>query len=221
MKWLAVTGLVVILVPIAGVVPQPRAVAQDAVRGARVFDTSGSKSKPCAPVDAGHSRFVRGGCRARAYDFSTQLSIRTAFGMMRFGNCATLFDLSIAAGGRMWLDNLRIGGEQPCSDVWPCSPPEVIALRKTPLDTPPLGLVPPWQGKLLTAQGGGFAGRFGFCVDTCVGRYDGEVHVKLVRKDGAWVMRARSAGVGATGLAVDADWDMIEPSNFALKPAGR
>jgi hypothetical protein len=219
MRRLALLATAAIVLGITGVGLERPADVAEADGGVRVLDTGGSQPAPCGPVDVRGGRFVRGGCRTRASDLSMALSIRTAFGETSFGNCVTLFDVTFTADGRMWLDNLRIGGDQPCSDVWPCSPPQVIALRKTPLHAPPLALVPPWRGELLAARGSRFEGHFRFCVDTCAGRYQGDIHVDLVREDDDWVMRARSAGVGATGLEVNADWDMVEPSDFDLKPA--
>lgn len=214
------TGLAAIALSLAAaaLVDRPSTSADAAVQGVRVLDTSGSTPMPCKAVDVASGPFVTGGCPAGAYDFSVALSIRTVFGAMEFGECTTNFDVTLAADGRLWLDRLLIGGTPPCNDAWPCSPPSVIALRKKQSDSPPRDKVPPWRGRLVSGDEDSFDGSVRFCIDTCVGRYGGDIDIRLVRHDGGWQMRASSAGVGAGSLEVDADWDLDDPADFDLAP---
>lgn len=192
------------------VLPAATAGQAPEARGVRVLDTGGSKPVPCPPVDAKAEPYVKGGCRANAYDFSMVLSVRTLFGAVHFGDCTTSFATTIAADGRFWLDDLKIGGASPCNDVWACASPAVIAMRKKRTDAPPRGKVPPWRGRLKTADDGSFRGSLGFCIDTCLGRYEGAVDVRLVELgDGDRKLVASSEGVGTGSLEVDAEWDMM------------
>jgi hypothetical protein len=196
---------------------QPQAMAGGSDRGVQVFDAGASAPSPCRPVDPRGGRFVRGGCRVRATADDAVLSIRTAFGRLHFGDCPIYFDLTFSADGRIWIDNIEIAGESPCSDIWPCAPARVIAMRTKVTYGPPPAHVPPWQGELVAAPDGGLAGRFRLCVDSCVGRYVGTVRTTLVRTHGEWIMRARLAAVGDTPLEVDATWRMTGSFGFDLK----
>lgn len=221
-RWLlsVVMGLAIAVTLAAG---SPSGVAESDDRGVLVTDTS-PRPAPCPRVDATGGRFVRGGCRARAESDHTLFSIRTALGRIRFADCPTRFDVTLAADGRMWLDNLWIlsrFGEPVCADIWPCAPPEVIARRTKASYAPPRALVPPWRGELLRPGRGGYVGRFRLCVDSCVGRYAGDVEVTLTRSGPGWAMRAQAAAVGDTQLELDAEWAMSGSAGFDVEPRGR
>lgn len=219
-RWAAVAAaLLMAALAVAGpTAGEGSAGEETASRSIQVLDSSGPRPTPCPDVNPAGEPFVRGGCQAGAYDFDMVLSVRTLFGAVHFGDCIGDFDMRIAADGRFWLDDLSIGGPVPCNDTWPCAPPEVIAMRKRRIEVPPRTEVPPWRGRLTAASGGGFEGSFGFCVDTCLGRYRGDVDVRMERKDGRWTMRAKSQGVGVGSMEVDAEWELRDPSDL-LGPA--
>lgn len=175
----------------------------------RTPENAGDQDAPalarCAPVDT-RGAFVTGGCRARARSLEVEFRIRTVFGTMPFGVCGVDFDLSIAEDGRVWLDDIRIGGPAPCSDLWPCAGPKAHAKRKSRLTPPPRALVPPWRGQLVALDGGGFEGSFRLCVDTCAGRYAGPVRFEIRDSDDGWALRTLGGGVGTGGLLVAAEW---------------
>ncbi len=179
----------------------------------------GSPLTGCGAVDTS-GRFVRGGCSAAAYTYRSNVTVRTAFGSIPFGACTIAFDVSIDGQGRMWLDNLRIGGLSPCNDMRPCAPPEVLAKMDDPYDAIPLDKAPPWTGKLRAAGDGNFTSAIEVCVDTCIGRYEGKVNVSLVDIAGpSWRMVMKNAGIGETGFAIDGKWE-VEPRGrrFDLSP---
>jgi len=147
------------------------------------------------------------------------LSIRTALGKVRFGDCPLSADVTLSAGGRMWLDALTFGGgAEPCGDILPCAPPEVLARRLVYSSRED---VPPWRGRLTGAQDGGFVGHLRFCSDNCLGRYQGVVRVTLERERGRWIMRARSAPVGNTPLEIDSTWTLTGRSGLSLRSTGQ
>lgn len=179
-----------------------------------VLDTSGPGRAPCGPVDTS-GPFVAGGCPARANSLRVGLEIRTAFGALPFGECGVDFDLTFSRDGRIWFDDLRIGGPAPCSDVWPCTTARVLTAigrrEGRRLKPPPRRSTPPWQGRLEVARDGGFDGSVRLCIDTCAGRYAGEVGFRLVMGDAGWIIRLRSAGAGTSGLEVSGDLDLLAP----------
>lgn len=176
----------------------------------QVSQTGASRGEPCPPIDATGGRFVRGGCRGVANAYATTLNVRTAFGRMKFGDCTTNFDMTFGADGEIWLDKLMLSGARPCGDVRPCAPPSVLALREDGVGPPPMDKVPPWRGRVLAVDGGDVvSARFRFCIDTCLGRYDGDLDVRLTKRDGRWRMRAESAGLRGSGLEVDGEWDVF------------
>jgi hypothetical protein len=203
----------------------PEAAAQSRAAGSpgpvRVLDGRGPDAKPCPPVDTS-GPFVKGGCPARANAFSTIFTIRTVFGGMRFGDCTTDFDLTFSADGRIWFDDLRFGGTPPCNDVWPCSPRSVIDLRTDMTKGPPRDKVPPWRGRLLGRSGDGtYRGRFRLCLDTCAGRFDGDVAFTLRRTAEGWKLRASRSGLDSSSLEVDAEWNLLDDRpDFGVEPAG-
>lgn len=180
------------------------------------FDASRGAPRPCAPVELG-GRFVAGGCRAVATAFETPLSIRTPFGKTSFGDCTTTLDVTIGRDARIWLDNIRIGGPSPCNDIRPCAPPAVLARMDDPYDDLPLAKAYPWRGRLTSAAGdAAFRGEVVVCFDTCVGRYEGPVEIRIERKAAGWRMRADDAGVGDGGLTIDGDWS-LGPAKLELR----
>jgi len=170
----------------------------------RVFDVRTPKAELCARVDTS-GPFVRGGCTGRANVFIATTSIRTVFSRMRFGNCGFDFDFTLGADGRVWMDDLKIGGASPCSDLRPCASRAVLALRKLGFGPAPRDKVRPWTGRVLSRAADGYNLRFRMCVDTCLGRYAGDIDMTLVRDGDGWLMRAESAGVGDTGFEIDGE----------------
>ena len=197
--------------------PAATTAGADGAAGVAVLDASGAgRPAPCGPVSTS-GRFVDGGCPGRANSLGVTLEVRTVFGVMPFGECGTDFDLTLSRDGRIWFDDLRIGGPAPCSDIWPCAGAEAHARRTGGrLAPPPPALVPPWRGRIEALPGGGFGGSFRLCIDTCLGRYAGDVAFRLVRGDAGWIMRTSTAGVGEGGLQVTVDWNLIEPADFDL-----
>jgi hypothetical protein len=175
--------------------------------GIRILKSDRSDASPCEDVDL-HGRFVRGGCSGKGNAFAVRMSIRTAFGPMRFGDCALYFQMTLAASGRLWLDDLHVAGSAPCSDSRPCASRTALAARKASFGPAPPDKVRPWTGQVVGRAGDGYPVRFYMCIDTCIGRYAGDVEMTLARQGHGWRLRARSAGVGDGGLELDGDIDI-------------
>jgi len=186
--------------------------------GVEAFDTRGGERRPCPPVDTS-GNYVRGGCKSFATTLQTNVVVRTAFGALPFGyHCAFSFNLHIDRTGRTWMDRILIGGgaATPCNDIRPCEP---NALKPSPADRRNKGAdnpvdFDPWRGQL-RAEGDRFINRFDMCVDTCAGRFEGQMEFALVREDAGWTVRAEAAPAGTSGLAFDGEWP-LDPGRFDL-----
>jgi hypothetical protein len=135
---------------------------------------------------------------------------------MPFGNCIFTFDLSLAADGRLWLDDVRVGGTSPCNDTWACSPTDAPGWADDVHFRPQRASRYPWEGRLEMRGEHGARGYVRACLDTCLGRFEGRMEIEVLRKGGSWVMRARPTGVGASGLAIAGEWS-LEPAAFAIQ----
>lgn len=210
-------ALALLLTPPAPAVEQPVRVT--------AYDTRGDARAECPDVVTS-GRFVEGGCRSLANSSEVHLMTRTVVGALPFAyGCSFAFDLTIAGDGRVWMDRLMFGGgtAAACNDVRPCEP---NALRQSAEDrrwarrhsvrnaSSPTDFVP-WPGRLRPAGDGRFVADLSVCLDTCAGRYDGDLELTLVRRAGRWTLVARDAPIGATGLTFDAEW-LLQPGRFDL-----
>ena len=185
--------------------------------GFEVMDTGGATPAPCGAVDTS-GPFIRGGCSSQAHEFTTRLFIRTAFGAIPFGRCTINWNMHVDRTGRVWIDKVRIGGGSPCNDIRACIPDAVSGRIAKPTDDWPLSRAFPWRGRI-NDDDDGFAVRVDVCLDTCVGRYAGELDFGLGGGEGDWALKAVAAGVGDQSLQIDGEWD-LDPGQFEIRRTG-
>jgi|GEM_PF-6805891 len=115
------------------------------------------------------------------------MKVRSAFGAFDLGECESDFSLRLGRANRSLIDGLNL----VCTDITPCK-----GYMQRPL---------PGQ---LTHTAQGIRIKTHFCVNTCIGTYEGEVVLRLEKMKGAWKLRAVSAPVGDGGLELNSTWDL-------------
>jgi hypothetical protein len=115
------------------------------------------------------------------------MKVRSAFGAFDLGRCESDFSLRFGRGNRTRIDGLHL----VCTDITPCK-----RYMQRPL-----------PGRLThTAQG--IRIQTHFCVNSCVGAYEGDVTLRLKKVRGARKLRAVSAPVGDGGLELNSTWNL-------------
>jgi hypothetical protein len=139
----------------------------------------------------------------------------TLFGDQSLGRCKVDLQMRVDRDGAVTISDVEIvkrsldssvPGQAACGDLHPCG-----RSLNAPEEAPTL----PWHGRLRDP-----AGRprnvieLDFCLDTCLGRFEGPVTLPLTTGPGRRVrLRARRARVGVSGLELSGD--------LPLRPVGR
>jgi hypothetical protein len=159
-----------------------------------VFNTSGPKPVRCSDIDISDPRNVTGGCQVDLRGEAIRMSIQSVVGEIEFSECISTTTLHIDKAGRTAL-HVLISGMQPCNDVRPCRSD----------DERVLGYLP-WMGRLVPDPGGWLRNEMHVCLDTCMGKFEGRLSMRLERVRGRLRGRTLEEPVGTSGYQLDGRW---------------
>jgi hypothetical protein len=166
--------------------PAPERIPSNAVNVRKANATSG---QPCPPTDTHRFPAIRGGCTLQLTSEGIDVSVWTPFGVIAFGTCNLDADLRIDDGGHVWITQFMISGINPCSDVVPCTDRNVVMV--------------PWQAALERTDDGSWTLPIAdACLDTCLGRSEGDWRFHLVEGKRNWQLRLASM-LGTSGWRLD------------------
>lgn len=202
-------GTIIALAAMALLAPAPTATtAPDAQRSVHV--SAASDQAGCPAISRGRGGAARGGCVLKMGSQGIDVSVLTAVGEMPFASCLFFYTVHVDAGGRTLVSGVEMFGDSPCSDAVPCFPRSFFTdgIQDT---------APAWDGRLTPDGQGGFLHRVDACLDTCMGRFEGEVVLRLERDArGRWRSLAGEATVGRSGWTFDGAWKVDAPRGFAI-----
>lgn len=154
---------------------------------ATVSNAANARRPRCPEVTSRRFPVISGGCVLTTDDEWLELSVRSPFGTMDLGMCEIWFRLRLDGKGRGWLDQFSIAGPNPCNDVVPCFDRNDHVI--------------PWQARIedaVAADPGSNRLSLDACLDTCVGRFEGDWKLDIVERPRGWRLRP-TGGLAKTG----------------------
>lgn len=192
-----ITGLALAAMAIASTASAGSAAAQgDSVTALNL--TTG-KAIPCDELSASSYPVIRGGCNVYG-TAPIDITVRTMFGPLRFGRCEVSVNFLIGPTGRTWLQSFESGSGGACGDMLPCR-------EKAPAAEIASANKLPWKGTI-TPSSGRPRVELDLCLDTCMGKFEGNVPFTLIQERGDLTLRARNSVAGVSGLELDGQWDL-------------
>jgi hypothetical protein len=173
--------------------------AADASQGVRVSQTAADGgTAPCSPIRVGNEPpfSAAGGCLARVRSRPVEIKIETMVGEAVFATCRISFDMRIDGSGRTLVSDFNLFGFSPCNDVVVCFQDRTIT---------------PWRGQIVAGADGALRYRTDACLDTCMGRFAGEVVVPLEPRANGWRAEVTSAPLGSSGWVLGGPWRIDAP----------
>jgi hypothetical protein len=158
---------------------------------------------PCPPIVGARTERVSGGCRFEAVAADTDSYVLSAVEELVFGRCDFVFDVHVDARGRVAMQGADMGGFPPCSDVTQC-----FERRR--------GRTRPWPGRIVP-DGDGLMLKATICLDSCLGRFEGRVDMRLRRAGGTWRVVMSDESIGTSGWKLDGQWDL--PPTLRIVPS--
>lgn len=155
--------------------------------GVVVSRVSEGGEAPCPAVRVVAGGRVTGGCAFRVRADSVTLSVRSLVGDFLFATCALSFTLRVAADGRTSVADVRVIGQAPCNDTYPC-------YGRDPAATVPL------KGRLYRDRRG-LRLDTALCFDNCLGRWHGKTEFD-VRVRGRRGRAMIDGTLGRSGLEI-------------------
>ncbi|MEX1141498.1 MAG: hypothetical protein WEB79_04220 [Thermoleophilaceae bacterium] len=160
--------------------------------GVSVADTGGGKARPCPAVRPGAKPGTfAGGCMATAAGSGVLLTVNTLAGRMLFARCDVTYTMRVDRHGRTALVGLRFSGDPVCADARTC-------FEGARVSTP--------RGRIAAAAEGRLLHVVELCLDTCIGRFAGEMRTALTPDGAGWREEARHSLVGTSGWEIDGSW---------------
>jgi hypothetical protein len=157
--------------------------------GVVVRDLTAPGSPRCPAIGVARFPVLSGGCLMTVGQESARLSLRTAFGAMRFAECDLFYDVRLDGSGGGWVEDIGITGGDPCFDVLSCWDREREKV--------------PWPAQLERYGRQQIRLRIDdVCLDTCVGRFEGRWDVEMVERANGWRLRSAST-IGTSGWSFD------------------
>ena len=157
--------------------------------GVVVRDLTSPRGPRCPATSTARYPKVTGGCLVTTAQETVRLSLRTAFGAMRFAECEVSYDVRVDGSGRGWIVNIAVAGRNPCFDALPCWDREDRQV--------------PWRARIERDDGGRLRLRVrDACLDTCVGRFEGRWEIAMTERRRSWRLRSASM-VGTSGWRFD------------------
>lgn len=164
-----------------------------AADGVRVWDSAARPPRPCPEVQM-ITGLPGGSCVVRAVA-SMDLKVATAIAQFPFATCSIEYNVRIDRTGRTLVSELEFDGKSPCPDIRPCFPDPVYVLSES--------LGPPWKGRIVKTGEGRYEHRVDACVDSCLGRFEGKLVLRLERQGVGWrALTQRGGPVGLSGLSL-------------------
>jgi hypothetical protein len=160
-------------------------------KGEMVVSRQPGDRQRCPGVSASGFPEVDGGCVVEIQGNGLQLTLQSPFGVMAFARCSVVFDVHVDGNGDAWAADFTPYGKSPCPDVVGCRIRGSVIL--------------PWRARIERAAGGMTLQVRRGCLDTCIGRFVGDMTFDLYQDGPAWRLRAKDAMVGRTGWQFDGD----------------
>lgn len=146
---------------------------------------------------------VSGGCAVVATFERIAFDVLTLAGPRRLETCGMYFRMVFANDGRAWMSKFGLANVTPdgsCATT-------LIPCRYSGSGKPyPLQELVPWHGTIERTARGRYGVELDACVDSRVGRFEGNARFAVVARGGAWKAVARHATVGSSGLRVAGRW---------------
>jgi hypothetical protein len=139
-------------------------------------------------------------------DERLQLTVRGLLGDVPLASCDLKLTLDIEADGTTFTDDFEVDTSRlNCGDVEACG------------FEPKTHSQEPWVGKIEHTENG-LRQRFtNVCFNTCMGVYKGDLVLGLERFGGGWLLQAKDAMVGSSGLMLDGAME-APPAPVELSP---
>lgn len=162
-----------------------------------VRDTSNGADVRCSEIRTLGPAAATGGCLIDAFAGEVDMKVVTSLGQFDFGTCGASYTVRIGGRGRTLTEEVLVLGPSPCPDVEPCFPGDSND------DLDPYR----WEGRI-RAIGDRLEHRVEACLDTCMGRFEGELVTPLRERGGRWYAMAEEGAVGMSGWALGgARWE--------------
>jgi hypothetical protein len=191
-----------------GVVPAPNPPPLPPRTGEPVEVWSRGKA-PCPPVDGGDPRDVVGGCTVSAFGARGTLSVLGPLGVQPFVDCGISYTLHVDSLGRGWVDTFGFVGSSRCTEARACW----LSRGSDGLENAP------WRARIVR-DAHGLALVMGACLDTCIGRFEGDVRFDMRPTPHGWRLRADSAALGASGWRIDGE-HRLRGAGFSVREPDR
>jgi len=149
---------------------------------------------------------VEGGCYGMTSTVPLELDVLSMLGPTPFTTCDAFLTLQTSRDGRVWIRDFLLDGKgllSACGDVVQCRPlhgsTQIAQRRRLP-----------WPGRMEQGSAGARIALLDACFDTCMGRFEGELEVRLEQHRGRLRLSIDDAPVGDSGLLLDTkrEWSL-------------
>lgn len=148
----------------------------------------------CPSVAAVEGQGITGGCMLEEAAQNVDLTLLTAVGEIRLAECSLYMPVAADGKGTVFGSPPGLVGDRSCGAIEPCGGGRYGVI------------VPPSRGRLYHDPAGRLHRRLPICLNTWLGRFEGDIDVPLHLEHGEWWSNDIRIPVGLSGLAFNGRW---------------